>query len=154
MTNVLPGSINTPLFDKGRSRLGVKPMPIPPIYQPATVAPVILYAAEHPARDLVAGGAAKALLATQRISPRLLDAVLTRIGFRTQLSDQPEDGEADNLHQPLHGWGRAEGSFSRGAWSRSAYNWLETNRPLRRKAKPSLTPPRLRDRSEPAARSA
>ncbi|HEV3401447.1 MAG TPA: SDR family oxidoreductase, partial [Acidimicrobiales bacterium] len=38
VTNILPASINTPLFDKARSRLGVKPMPIPPIYQPDTVA--------------------------------------------------------------------------------------------------------------------
>lgn len=155
VTNILPGSINTPLFDKARSRLGVKPMPIPPIYQPATVAPVILHAAEHPARDLVAGGAGKALLATQRISPRLLDAVLVRIGFRTQLSDQERDEHAgDNLEAPLPGWGRTEGSFSRGAWSHSAYNWLETRWSRRRLARPPLAPPRLRDRSEPSARSA
>jgi NAD(P)-dependent dehydrogenase (short-subunit alcohol dehydrogenase family) len=152
VTNVMPGSINTPLFDKARSRLGVKPMPIPPIYQPATVAPVILYAADHPARDLVAGGAAKALLATQRLSPRLLDAALTRIGFRTQLSDQPKQQYGpDNLDAPVRGWGQAEGSFSRGAWSRSAYNWLQTRCSPTRMRKPSLHPLRLRDRSEPSA---
>jgi NAD(P)-dependent dehydrogenase (short-subunit alcohol dehydrogenase family) len=155
VTNILPGSINTPLFDKARSRLGVKPMPIPPIYQPRTVAPVILYAAEHPVRELVAGGAAKALLTGQRISPRLLDAVLLRIGFRTQLSDQEKDELAgDNLEAPLPGWGRTEGSFSQGAWPRSAYNWLETRWSPRRLAGPRLVPPRVRDRSEPSARSA
>ena len=155
VTNILPGSINTPLFDKSRSRLGVKPMPIPPIYQPSTVAPVILHAAEYPVRELVAGGAGKALLATQRISPRLLDAVLVRIGFRTQRSDQEKDEDAgDNLEAPLRGWGRTEGSFSRGALSRSAYNWVETRGWLRRVAPRALAPPRLRDRSEPSARSA
>ena len=153
VTNVLPGSINTPLFDKSRSRLGVKPMPVPPIYQPSTVARVILHAAEHPARDLLAGGAAKALLTTQRLSPRLLDALLVRIGFRTQQSDQP-DTVGDNLDTALSGWGRTEGSFGRGAWSRSAYNWLETRWSGRRPGRPSLAPPRVRDRSEPSARSA
>ncbi|HEX2043377.1 MAG TPA: SDR family oxidoreductase [Acidimicrobiales bacterium] len=153
VTNVLPASINTPLFDKARSRLGVKPMPMPPIYQPATVAPVILYAAEHPARDLVAGGAGKALLAGQRLSPRLLDAVLLRLGFRSQQSDQDEP-RGDNLDAPLPGWGRTEGSYSRGARRRSAYNWIETTLSPRRMVGSRLGRPRLRDRSEPSARAA
>lgn len=150
ITNVLPGSINTPLFDKARTRLGVKPMPIPPIYQPATVARVILHAAEHPARDLVAGGAGKALLATQRLSPRALDALLVRAGFRTQRTDEAKSDEAgDNLFAPLTGWGRVEGSFGRGALERSAYNWVETHGPWRVLGRRSVVPPRTPDRSEP-----
>jgi NAD(P)-dependent dehydrogenase (short-subunit alcohol dehydrogenase family) len=58
VTQVMPGTINTPFFDQGRTKLGVKPVGIPPIYEPETVANIILYAAEHPARDLVSGGAA------------------------------------------------------------------------------------------------
>jgi NAD(P)-dependent dehydrogenase (short-subunit alcohol dehydrogenase family) len=58
VTQVLPGTINTPFFDKARTKLGVKPVGLPPIYEPGVVTDVILYAAEHPARDLVAGGAA------------------------------------------------------------------------------------------------
>ena len=115
VTNVLPGSINTPLFDKARTKLGVKPMPMPPIYQPGTVAPVILHAAAHPARDLVAGGAAKGLLLTQRLSPRMLDAFLVRFGFRTQRTHEAKgEGDGDNLFEPLPGMGRVEGSFSDG----------------------------------------
>jgi short-subunit dehydrogenase len=71
VTNVLPATINTPLFDKARTKLGVKPVAPPPIYQPRIVADAILHAAEHPVRDLVVGGAAKALLTSQAISPRL-----------------------------------------------------------------------------------
>jgi hypothetical protein len=47
-----------PFFDKKRTKLGVKPGGVPPVYEPETVADIILYAAEHPARDLVSGGAA------------------------------------------------------------------------------------------------
>src|SRR5215207_7149183 len=43
VTQVMPGTINTPFFDKGRSKLGVKPVGVPPIYEPQTVANVILY---------------------------------------------------------------------------------------------------------------
>lgn len=53
-----------------------------------------------PSRDLLAGGAAKALLLGQRLSPSLLDAVLVRIGFRAQRTAEPADG-ADNLFAPL-----------------------------------------------------
>jgi hypothetical protein len=49
VTQVMPGTINTPFFDKGRSKLGVKPVGIPPIHEPETVANIILYAAENPA---------------------------------------------------------------------------------------------------------
>ncbi len=152
VTNVLPGSINTPLFDKARTKLGVKPMPMPPIYQPATVAQVILHAAQYPARDLVAGGAAKGLLLTQRLSPRLLDAALVRFGFRTQRTDEAKGADTgDNLFDPLPGMGKVEGSFSKGAWSRSAYNRLQVSSPLRRLGALMSGPPKTRDSSEPAS---
>ena len=151
VTNVLPGSINTPLFDKARTKLGVKPMPIFPIYQPSTIARLIVHAAEHPARDLIGGGVAKALLLNQRLSPRMLDAFLVRFGFRTQRSDQPKsEHDGDNLFGPMPGMGQVEGSFSRGAWRHSAYNRLETAAPWRRMGAVLSGPPRFRDRSEPA----
>ncbi len=53
VTEILPASINTPFFDKARTKIGVKPMGLPPIYPPALVADTILHAAEHPAREIV-----------------------------------------------------------------------------------------------------
>ena len=150
VTNVLPGSINTPLFDKSRTKLGGKPMPMPTISQPETSAQVILHATEHPARDLLVGGAAKGLLLTQRLSPRLLDAALVRFGFRTQRTGEAKAADAgDNLFEPLVGMGSVEGSFSNGAWSRSAYNRFQVASPLRRVGARFTGPPRTRDSSEP-----
>ncbi len=34
ITNVLPATINTPLFDQSRSKIGVKPTAPPPVYPP------------------------------------------------------------------------------------------------------------------------
>ena len=34
LTNVLPASINTPFFDKSSTKLGYRPMSIPPFYRP------------------------------------------------------------------------------------------------------------------------
>ena len=135
VTNVMPAGINTPLFNKARTKLGVKPMPAPPIYQPNTVADVILYAAEHPSRDVIAGGAGRAFLLNQRLSPRLMDAIVERIGFRTQQTDEPKSEDAPtNLYGPIQGYDRVEGDFSDQALRRSLYNWLEMHPALTRSA--------------------
>jgi NAD(P)-dependent dehydrogenase (short-subunit alcohol dehydrogenase family) len=96
VTQVMPGTINTPFFDKGRTKLGVKAVGVPPLYEPKTVADVILYAAEH---DLLSGGAAQALILNQRLTPRMLDAVLaTRAGFAPQKTHEPRsEHDPDNL---------------------------------------------------------
>src|ERR671921_705958 len=62
VTNVMPAAINTPFFDKARTKLGVKPKGFPPMYAPGVVGHAILYAAEKAPRDIVAGGAAKGMI--------------------------------------------------------------------------------------------
>jgi NAD(P)-dependent dehydrogenase (short-subunit alcohol dehydrogenase family) len=134
VTQVLPGTINTPFFDKGRSKLGVKAVGIPPIYEPETVANIILHAAENPARDLISGGAAQALIINQHLSPRMLDAVLaTRAGFAPQKTDEPRSGDdPDNLYAPIRGHDTTRNGFR--ALSRSLYNWLEMHPRVKRGA--------------------
>src|SRR5215210_3386788 len=41
VTQVMPATINTPFFDKARTKLGVKPVAPPPIYQPGVVADAV-----------------------------------------------------------------------------------------------------------------
>jgi NAD(P)-dependent dehydrogenase (short-subunit alcohol dehydrogenase family) len=134
VTQVMPGTINTPFFDKGRTKLGVKPVGVPPIYEPQTVANIILYAAENPARDLVSGGAAQALILNQRLSPRMLDALLiTRAGFSPQKTEEPRsEDDPDNLYAPIRGHDTARNGFR--ALSRSLYNWFEMHPVVRRGA--------------------
>jgi short-subunit dehydrogenase len=134
VTQVMPGTINTPFFDKGRTKLGVKPVGIPPIYEPETVADIIVYAAESPARDLVSGSAAQALIINQRLSPRMLDAVLaTRAGFAPQKTNESRsEDDPDNLYVPIRGYDTARDGFR--ALSRSLYNWLQMHPAVRRGA--------------------
>lgn len=151
ITNVIPASINTPLFEKARTKIGVLSKPMPPIYDPEVVAEAIVHAAEHPARDLIAGGAGKALLMGQRLSPSLLDAVLLRIGFRTQrTATRLPAGAPDNLFAPLPHLGRVEGPFVDGSRSRSLYTLLRTRVPHRRALAMASGGPRWRDTGEPA----
>jgi NAD(P)-dependent dehydrogenase (short-subunit alcohol dehydrogenase family) len=135
VTQVMPATINTPLFDKARTKLGVKPVAPPPIYQPGIVSEAILHATENPARDLVVGGAAKAVILSQTVSPRLLDILLKLRGFEVHYTSEPKPEDApDNLFEPIDGYNTVEGSFRDRAHPRSLYNWLQLHPTVKRGA--------------------
>jgi NAD(P)-dependent dehydrogenase (short-subunit alcohol dehydrogenase family) len=135
VTQVMPATINTPFFDKARTKLGVKPVAPPPIYQPGIVSETILHAAENPARDLVVGGAAKAVILSQTVSPRLLDMLLKLQGFEVHYTSEPKPEDApDNLFEPIEDHNVVEGSFQDRAHPRSFYNWLELHPTVKRGA--------------------
>src|ERR671911_1971569 len=139
VTQVMPATINTPFFDKARTKLGVKPVAPPPIYQPGFVSEAILHAAENPARDLVVGGAAKAVILSQTVSPRLLDILLKLRGFEVHYTREPKPEDApDNLFEPIDGYNTVEGSFRDRAHPRSLYNWLQLHPTVKRGAVASM----------------
>jgi len=112
VTNIMPASINTPFFEKARTKLGVEPKGVPPFYAPSLVARAILYAAKHPVRDIAVGDAARFMINGQRLSPRLMDAMLRRVGARLQYTDQPKSLDApDNMWQTTDGPNRVNGKF-------------------------------------------
>ena len=128
VTNVMPAAINTPFFDKARTKLGVKPKGFPPTYAPDVVSDAILYAAEKAPRDLVAGGAGKGMILGQRLSPRLMDAVMLPGGFGSQQTDEPKPEDApDALFEPVEDQDRAEGYLDNQTLSRSLSTWLDTH---------------------------
>ena len=135
VTLLMPSSINTPLFDHARSKLGVKPQPIPPFYEPRVVAEAILFAAEHPRRDIVVGSAGKMLAVMERISPSLLDRLMLARGamFEMQKTDQPDNGQ-DNLFEPVGGTGSTTGEFGRLSRSTSLYTRHLEQYPNRKRA--------------------
>jgi short-subunit dehydrogenase len=100
VTLVKPASIDTPFFEKARTYLGVEPQPVPPVYAPEVAADVILHAAQHPLRELIAGGSGVKLSAA-RFAPRLADLYMERWTFDSQQTGTPAHGRADNLYQPL-----------------------------------------------------
>ena len=133
VTNVMPATINTPLFDQARTKIGVKPVAPPPVYQPSVVVDAILHAARHPARDVVVGGAAQALITGQKIAPRLLDALLIRFGFEAHDTGQPKAEDApDNLFAPLDAFSTVEDGFGDSALRRSVYTSLQRHPVARR----------------------
>lgn len=132
VTSVKPGTINTPFFNNSRSRMDVKPKGPPPYYDPGVVADCILYAAEHPVRDLFAGGAAKSMAAAQMMAPGLVDAALARFGIPASRTGEPEtQGQQGNLYEPRAGDNRTDGDFAGQARRFSLYTWLETHPPAK-----------------------
>ncbi|WP_219419418.1 SDR family oxidoreductase [Pseudonocardia nigra] len=126
VTTVLPGSINTPLFDVAPSWMGVRPAPIPPVYEASVVAQAILAAAEQPRRHVYVGASAAQMAVLQRLSPALTDRLLTlrnQIFVKQQRQQQPDQGES-NLQQPRSGPGAVTGSFGTNSKSTSAYTRL------------------------------
>ncbi len=122
VTLVKPSSINTPLFNKAKTQMGVMPQPIPPIYEPELAAEGILRAVEGDERDVYIGGAGKLLSVAERISPKLLDLQQTRQGFEQQKTDWPKDADAPhNLYAPVESDGGVRGDFTPQAKSRSVY---------------------------------
>ena len=119
---ILPGGINTPQFDRGRTTLGVQQQPVPPIYQPEVVAGAILHCAERPQRELPVTWAAQKLLWGQKLSPRAGDLVLLRNGWKGQTTGEPKPADApDNLWETIPGDPGAHGRFD--AESRSSSAW-------------------------------
>jgi short-subunit dehydrogenase len=122
---ILPSSINTPLFNFARSKLGVQPMPVPPVYEPRVVANAICHAAENGGREIVAGGWGKLLILAQRLSPSLLDRYMLQNGraVQDQKTSRPDD-QRDNLFDASTGPGSTTGEFGEGSKSSSVYTSL------------------------------
>ena len=136
VTSIKPATTNTPFFDKARTKLGVKPVAPPPVYGPGVVVEAILHAAKNGPRDVIVGGASRAMILGQKISPRLLDAIMERrIGFKAHYTNEPKPEDApDNLFESTGGPTTIEGSFSDRAHPRSFYTWLQTHPTAKRSA--------------------
>ena len=101
VTQIQPSGIDTPLFHWARTRIGVEPKPTAPVYDPKVVAELIVHAAEHPSRELVAGGGGWLLRLAHRLAPDMTDRGLTVFGFSGQETAIPKsDSAASNLDRP------------------------------------------------------
>jgi short-subunit dehydrogenase len=132
VVDVLPSSMNTPLFTHARSKVGLLPRPIAPVYEPRVVADAIVSAAQHPVRTIYAGGAGRALDVAQRLSPKLVDWYLHGPGraVTSQLTPLPPPDD-DNLDEASVGRGTTTGAFDEEALRGSRYTTVLGTHPGR-----------------------
>jgi short-subunit dehydrogenase len=89
VTLVKPGAIATPYPQHAKNYMEREPTVPPPVYAPEVVAEAILYCAEHPERDVFAGGGGKAISMSGQYAPRVTDKVMEWSMFEMQKSDEP-----------------------------------------------------------------
>jgi NAD(P)-dependent dehydrogenase (short-subunit alcohol dehydrogenase family) len=129
VTMVQMPAVNTPQFSWVLTRLPRSPQPVPPIYQPETVAAMVLHAADHPRRrEYWVGSSTAATLAANALVPGLLDRYLARTGFDSQQTNRPHDPDAPaNLFRPADDEGGADfgahGAFDDRAHTRDPQLW-------------------------------
>ncbi|QDG53056.1 SDR family oxidoreductase [Persicimonas caeni] len=89
---IKPASINTNYVKHAKNNMDVEPTLPPPVYAPEVVARAVLQCAEHPRRDVVVGGGARALSLMGKLAPGLGDRVMEATMFAGQKTDQPTNG--------------------------------------------------------------
>ncbi|HET6676907.1 MAG TPA: SDR family oxidoreductase [Nitrospira sp.] len=103
VTLIKPYSIDTPYPEHAKNYLPTEPTLPFPVYAPEVVAETILHCAEHPTRDVYAGGGAKIMAAMGGLAPRLTDRLMENL-IDMQLTDRPEDDRTNNsLYGPTTG---------------------------------------------------
>lgn len=96
ITLIKPGAIDTPYPHHAKNYMEAEPTVPPPVYAPEVVAEAILHCAEHPERDVFAGGGGKAISMTEKYAPRLTDKVMEWTMTEMQKSDEPPRPREDN----------------------------------------------------------
>jgi len=101
VTLIKPAAVDTMFTVHAKNYMEREPALPPPIYAPELVAEAILYAAQHPKRDVFVGGAAKAISAGGYMMPRTLDRYMRALMFRQQQAPAGSaPGRRDALHAP------------------------------------------------------
>ena len=126
VTTVFPPAVNTPFFSHAVSHMGWPARPAPPVYQPEVVALGIYVAAAKGQAEIIISGTATVFALVQRISPRLIEWVIPRLGFDGQLTHDPEAQrlEFPTLFAPSDEPAPVQGPFGRSARRFSIQVWL------------------------------
>ncbi|MBW3570118.1 MAG: SDR family NAD(P)-dependent oxidoreductase [Gemmatimonadetes bacterium] len=119
-----PPSVDTPIYDSARGKLGVAPKPAAPIYDPLSAARAIEHLARTGERERYFGWAGP-LAALDAASPALGDWLLHRVAGFTY-SDAPAHAD-DNLDSPA----RTIPPAVRAGWARPGWRGLTVRESVR-----------------------
>ena len=131
LTMVQLPAMNTPQFDWVKSRLPHRPQPVPPIYQPELAARAVVWAAGHDRREIYVGVPTVLTIIGNKLLPGLGDWYLSKSGFKSQQTNEPEPPDRpNNLWEPVDGerdFG-AHGRFGDRAQADDWQLWLTEHR--------------------------
>jgi NAD(P)-dependent dehydrogenase (short-subunit alcohol dehydrogenase family) len=133
VTMVQMPALNTPQFGWSRNKMGRRPRPVPPIFQPEVAARAIVWASEHRRKEVYVGRSTVLAILGDKLASAAADRYLARTGYAAQLTDElDEDGRPDNLLEPLDATGDPgmHGRFDAVAGNGDAETWFVTHRGL------------------------
>ena len=114
LTMVHLPAVNTPQFDWARNKFDRKLAPVPPIYQPETVAHAVFRAVRETPREYWLGYSAVKAIVAQMLAPSVADHYLARGGKANETTNQPaEHDRPDNLFDAGRGDPGAYGRFDK-----------------------------------------
>ncbi|MDX8046194.1 SDR family oxidoreductase [Gracilibacillus sp. S3-1-1] len=125
VTLIHPGRIDTPYNEHATSYLNEHPVHKGMIYPPEAVAEAILFAAEHPKRDMYVGSQAKLLELMGTLLPRLTDRLIEFLMPPTQYANRPALNRNSALYQA--GYGLHERGTNTG-WIRSESLYVKASK--------------------------
>jgi NAD(P)-dependent dehydrogenase (short-subunit alcohol dehydrogenase family) len=102
LTMVQLPAVNTPQFDWARNHLGQRLQPVPPIYQPETIAAAIFGAARTAPREMWIGKSTLEALVGTMIAPALLDRMMASRAWDGQMTPEAALNQREgNLFAPV-----------------------------------------------------
>lgn len=104
-------AVNTPQFDWARSHTGGAPQPVPPIHAPGPIAEAIFEAARDCPRELWVGAPTFQTILGETVAPGLMDRMMARAAYESQVDEDMAAGRPDNLFTPVDRDMGAEGRF-------------------------------------------
>jgi short-subunit dehydrogenase len=122
VTMVQLPALNTPQFEWVKSRLPGRAQPVPPTFRPEVAADAIVWASTRHQREVVVGWPSVASIAGNAVAPGLVDWYLSRTGYQSQQTDEPE--QADRPHNL---WTALDDDVDVGAHGRFADHARETS---------------------------
>ncbi len=129
VTMVQLPALNTPQFTWSRARMPRQPQPVPPIFQPEVGADAIVWAADHPRRELLVGWPTVKTILGNAVMPGIADRYLADKGYEAQQTERPLEHERPgNLFEPAEGDAGAHGPFDDRAKPFSVQLWATKHR--------------------------
>ncbi len=110
---VLPGPIDTPLFQEGGNYSGRQIKPVKPVIPAARAARTIVACAERPRREAIVGVSTAWALGFNRLVPGLTERVAARQVDRDHFGEGPAPHTNGKIFEPLNGAADVSGGWSR-----------------------------------------
>jgi NAD(P)-dependent dehydrogenase (short-subunit alcohol dehydrogenase family) len=100
VVTILPGSIDTPLFQQAANHTRRKPKALNPTNPPERVARVILRAARRPMREKAVGRRSRQMLLFEKLAPAPFERMMARKVEVDHFADEPAQATSGNLFSP------------------------------------------------------